>query len=25
LADGGAVAHVVLTPDGPRPLKTGRS
>lgn len=25
VADGGTVAHVVLTPDGPRPLKTGRS
>lgn len=25
LADGGTVAHVVLTPDGPKPLKTGRS
>jgi hypothetical protein len=25
LADGGAIAHVVLTSDGPKPLKTGRS
>ncbi len=25
LADGGTVAHVVLTPDGPKTLKTGRS
>ena len=24
-ADGASVAHVVLTPRGPRPLKTGRS
>jgi NAD(P)-dependent dehydrogenase (short-subunit alcohol dehydrogenase family) len=25
LADGGTVAHILLTPDGPKPLKTGRS
>jgi hypothetical protein len=25
LADGGTIAHVLLTPDGPKPLKTGRS
>lgn len=25
LADGGTVAHIVLTEDGPRPLKAGRA
>ena len=24
-ADGASIAHIVLTPRGPRPLKTGRS
>lgn len=25
LAEDGSIAHVILTPDGPKPLKTGRS